>query len=248
MEYAEHIEAIEREAAAFARAIMKGDPDTQVPTCPDWTLLDLAKHHGRGMGFWTHVLCEGTGRPKPPIEDEPGPAPTLWFTQIASGLVAEFRATPPDTEVWTWSPHDHSARFAARRMAHETAVHRYDAQTAAGNPAPIDAALAADGIEEIFEMAGNFDIVDNWIEAGRGDGQTMHLHGTDEGVDGNEWLIAMNPDGLDISREHAKGDLALRGGVSDLELVLYDRPPLGPVERFGDESVLDAWYRVFKFG
>jgi hypothetical protein len=58
----------------------------------------------------------------------------------------------------------------------------------------------------------------------------------------------MNPDGLDVRREHAKGDLALKGAVSDLELLLYDRPPLGEVERFGDESVLDAWYRVFKFG
>jgi uncharacterized protein (TIGR03083 family) len=228
----------------FVRALMKGDPEAQVPTCPNWTLLDLVKHHGTGMGFWTHVLCEGTGRPKPAIEDEPGPAPTLWFTQIASGLVAEFRATPPDTEVWTWSPDDQSARFAARRVAHETAVHRYDAQTAAGKTEPIDVSLAADGIEEIFEMAGNFAMVDNWIEAGRGTGQTLHLHS----AEGNEWLIAMNPDGLDIRREHAKGDLALRGAVSDLELLLYDRPPIGEVERFGDESVLDAWYRVFKFG
>ena len=244
MDYAEHVEAIEREAATFARVLMKGDAGAQVPSCPDWTLLDLAKHHGRGMGFWTHVLCEGSGRPKPVIEDEPGPAPTLWFTQIAGGLVAEFRATAPDTEVWTWSPEDHSARFAARRMAHETVVHRFDAQTAIGKPEPIEPALATDGIEEIFDMAGNFAMVDNWIEAGRGEGQTLHLHG----AEGDEWLIAINPDGLEVRREHAKGDLALRGAVSDLELVLYGRPPIGDVERFGDESVLDVWYRVFKFG
>ena len=58
----------------------------------------------------------------------------------------------------------------------------------------------------------------------------------------------MNPDGLEVTREHAKGDLALKGAVSDLELLLYDRPPIGEVERFGDEAALDAWYRVFKFG
>jgi hypothetical protein len=79
---------------------------------------------------------------------------------------------------------------------------------------------------------------------GQGEGQTLHLHS----AEGNEWLISMNPDGLQISREHAKGDLALKGAVSDLELVLYDRPPIGEVERFGDEAVLDAWKRVFKFG
>jgi uncharacterized protein (TIGR03083 family) len=242
MEYAEHIEAVERETGAFARALMKGDADAQVPTCPEWKLIDLAKHVGNVMGFWSHVLCDGTGRPKPEFPEEVGPAPTMWFTTIASALVGELKATPPDTEVWTWSPNDKSARFAGRRMAHEVAIHRYDAQSAVGAPTGVEPALAADGIEEIFNM------IDSWTESGRGEGQTLHLHGTDDGVEGNEWLIAMNPDGLDVKREHAKGDLALRGAVSDLELVLYDRPPLGPVEKFGDESVLDAWYRVFKFG
>ena len=245
MEYADYVEAVERETAAFARALMKGDAGAQVPTCPDWTLRDLAKHHGTGMGFWVHVLCEGTGRPKPEIQDEPGPALTLWFTQIAGLLVAEFKATPPDTEVWTWYPGDRSARFAARRMAHETSIHRYDAQTAVGAQESIGPALAADGIEEIFEMVAYWPTFGEEAEQTRGQGQTMHLHGTDAE---NEWLIAMNPEGLDVRREHAKGDLALRGAVSDLELLLYDRPPIGDVERFGDESVLDAWYRVFKFG
>ena len=243
MEYAAYVSAIERETAAFARVLMKGDADTRVPTCPDWTLRDLAKHHGSGMGFWSHVLCEGTGRPKPEIP-EPGPALTLWFTQIASTLVGELKATPPDTEVWTWYPGDRSARFAARRMAHETAIHRYDAQTATRTAQPIDPTLAADGIEEIFEMVEHWPEVTEEAEQTRGDGQTLHLHS----AEGNEWLVAMNPDGLEVRREHAKGDLALKGAVSDLELLLYGRPAIGEVERFGDEAVLDAWYRVFKFG
>src|SRR5437588_3824613 len=238
MEYAEHIEAVERETSAFTRTLMRGDADAQVPSCPEWTLRDLAKHVGGVQGFWTHVLAEGTGRPKPAFDDEPGPSAGLWLVQIGGFLVNELKAASADTKVWTWNPADQSAAFAARRMAHETAVHRFDAQMANGNPEPIEPALAADGIEEIFVM------VDAWPESGRGEGQTLHLHS----AEGDEWLIAMNPDGLDIKREHAKGDLALRGAVSDLELLLYDRPPIGDVERFGDESVLDAWYRVFKIG
>ena len=50
-----------------------------------------------------------------------------------------------------------------------------------------------------------------------------------------------------VVREHAKGDLALRGPVSDLEMVLYQRPTVGTVERFGDESVLGAFHRRFTF-
>jgi uncharacterized protein (TIGR03083 family) len=240
MDYAEHVEAVERETGAFARTLMKGDVDAQVPTCPDWKLLDLAKHVGGVLGFWSHVLAEGMGRPKPEIAEEPGPAPTMWFTTIASSLIGELRAASAGTKVWTWNPSDQSAAFVARRMAHETAVHRFDAQTAIGSPQPVDPpALAADGIEEIFAMVAAAP-----DRAGHADGQTLHVHS----AEGNEWLIAMNPDGLDVRREHAKGGLALRGAVSDLELILYDRPPIGEVERFGDDAVLDAWYGVFKFG
>jgi uncharacterized protein (TIGR03083 family) len=158
--------------------------------------------------------------------------------QVAGLLIAELNAASADTQVRTWNPKDQSAGFVARRMAHETAVHRFDAQTAIGKPEPIDPALAADGIEEIFVM------VEAWPKSGRGNGETLHLHS----AEGNEWLIAMKPDGLEITREHAKGDLALKGAVSDLELVLYDRPPIEEVERFGDDGALGAWYRVFKFG
>ena len=81
--------------------------------------------------------------------------------------------------------------------------------------------------------------------AGRGEGETLHLHGTDRG---DEWVLMLGVEGLTVGRSHAKADLALRGAVSDLELVLYHRPPVGPVEQFGDDGVLDAWYRVFTFG
>jgi uncharacterized protein (TIGR03083 family) len=239
VDYAGHVEAVERETAAFTKALMRAEADAPVPTCPDWTVRDLAKHLGGLQGFWTHVVAEGSGRPKPPFDEEPGPATGLWLVQIGGLLVNELKAATADATVWTWDPSDQTAGFVARRMAHETAVHRFDAQTAIGKPQPIDAALAPDGIEEMFAMVAAAS-----DRAGHGEGQTLHLHS----AEGDEWLIAMNPDGLDVRREHGKGDLALRGGVSDIELLLYNRPPIGEVERLGDESVLDAWYQVFSFG
>ncbi len=35
--------------------------------------------------------------------------------------------------------------------------------------------------------------------------------------------------------------------MSDLELLLYQRPTLGDVQRFGDDAVLPAFHRVFTF-
>ena len=240
MEYAEHVEAVEPETRALAAAFRRADPGARVPSCPDWTVADLAEHVGGFSGFWAHVLCEGTGRPKTPFpEVQPGASLGDWYEEVAALLVAELRATPPDTAVWTWAD-DRSARFVGRRCAHELAVHRFDAELAIDAPQPIDAAVAADGIDEIFYM---IDAASD--RAGRGEGETLHLHGTDRG---DEWLLTLDPDGLQVERRHAKGDLALRGAVSDLELLLYQRPTLGDVERLGDERVLAAWQRVFTFG
>ena len=237
MDYEDRISAVEREAQGLVAALGAGPLDHPVPTCPGWTVTDLATHVGEFTGFWCHVLCEGTGRPKPPFDSPPaGDAIVAWYRDIADGLLGELRATPGDTAVWTWKPDDQSAAFVARRVAHELAVHRFDAEHARGHATPIEADLAADGIDEMLMIAGRSDA--------RGQGQTIHLHGTDVP---EEWLITLAAGGIGVERRHAKGDLALRGAVSDLELVLYQRPPLGPIEHFGDEGALETWYEVFTF-
>jgi uncharacterized protein (TIGR03083 family) len=223
-----------------------------VPTCPDFTVDELAHHVGTFCAFWTHVLCEGTARPKTPFRqfevDDGGVADpharAAWVAELGRSLVDELRATEPNTPVWTWYPPDQHAGFVARRCSHELSVHRVDMQLARGDADPVDALLAADGIEEIFVLA-EFGGSHVPPEAG-GSGQTLHLHGTD--VADAEWLLTLGGERIDVERIHAKGDLALRGAVSDLEMLLYQRPPVGTVERFGDDAVLDAFHRAFTFG
>jgi uncharacterized protein (TIGR03083 family) len=252
VDHASRIDRIEGELAALVAAVEAGPLDARVPTCPDFSVDELAHHVGTFCGFWTHVLCEGTSRPKTRFVDlqVEGPGATepadraAWLAAAGSALVAELRATDPETPVWTWYPPDQSAGFVARRCSHELAVHRVDVELARGQAGPIDPELAADGIEEIFVL----------LEFGRehvpsehlGTGQTLHLHGTDHVP--AEWLITLGPDGVDVDRVHAKGDLALRGSVSDLEMLLYQRPPVGAVEQFGEVEVLDLFHREFTFG
>jgi uncharacterized protein (TIGR03083 family) len=241
MEYREHVDAGERSSLALTAALRAGPLDLRVPTCPDWTLVDLGTHVGQFAGFWAHVLCEGTGRAKTPYEEAPSPDGLAdWHEEVSRHLFDQLRATPPDTSVWTWMPSDQSAAFVARRVAHELALHRFDAQLARGQAEHIAADLAADGIEEVFTMIAARGTPDELSH-----GETLHLHGLDRG---DEWLVTLGPDRLRVERRHAKGDLALRGAVADLELTLYQRPALGPVERLGDEDVLAAWYRAFTFG
>jgi uncharacterized protein (TIGR03083 family) len=238
VERAAHIEAVARESATLAGAFAAGPRDARVPSCPEWSVVELAEHVGRFTGFWAHVLCEGTGRPKPPAPDPPVEGDLgEWYRPLAAALVEELRATPPETEVWKWKPDDQTPAFIARRTAHELAVHRVDAQLARGAHAPIEAALAADGIDEILMLATVGDGV-------TGNGETLHLHGTDRD---DEWLLTLAPSGLAVERAHGKADLALRGAVSDLELLLYSRPPVGSVNHLGDDAVLAAWHQAFSF-
>lgn len=240
MDFADHVQAVERESAALVAALRAAGPDAPVPSCPEWTAADLAQHLGEFAGWWTHIVQDGAGQEHDEIPPcpQPGERPD-WVEQGLTRLHELLTDAGPDLEVWTWAD-DRSTAFVARRAAHELAVHRYDAQLAAGTAEPIDGALAVDGIEEIFMMIPYRPA----LEANIDPPVTMHLHATDrEG----EWLVALVGNNVDVSREHAKGDLALRASASDLELSLYGRPTTGEVERFGDESVLDAWQRIFTF-
>jgi uncharacterized protein (TIGR03083 family) len=237
VEHAARIDAVARESATLAEALA-GPRDARVPSCPEWSVDELAVHVGQFTGLWAHVLCEGTGRPKPPAPDPPAEGDLgEWYRGLAASLVEELRATPPETQVWTWMPDDQTAGFVTRRCAHELAVHRVDAQLARGPHTPIEAELAADGIDEVLVLVRS-------QGQPAGEGETLHLHATDSG---DEWLLALTPGGLEVERAHGKADLALRGAVSDLELVLYQRPPVGPVEHLGDGAVLTAWHRAFTF-
>jgi hypothetical protein len=60
-------------------------------------------------------------------------------------------------------------------------------------------------------------------------------------------MLIFGEAGIEVRHAHEKGDAAVRGAVSDLELLLYQRPTIGPVERFGDERPLELFYRAFTF-
>lgn len=245
MNYDEHIAAVDRDIATMVDAVAAGPLDAPVPTCPDWSVTDLMNHVGEFTVFYTHVLCEGTGRPKTPWPDMPaGDAAALaaWYRGLGDSLLGELRATTADQPVWSWVDDRQNAAFTARRSANELAVHRFDAQAARGTEQPIEAALAADGIEEIFVMIDAF--AAQGEDAGRGQGESIALEPTDRP---ERWAITMSPAGLDVDRSSLAADLTLSGSMSDLELLCYQRPPLGEVTRTGEAAALDAWYRAFHF-
>jgi uncharacterized protein (TIGR03083 family) len=239
------IDAVEVEGDALIEAVRAGPASTAVATCEGWTVNDLATHVGDFCGFWSHVLCEGAGRPKTPFAEPPeGGDLAGWLAGMSGHLVDQLRAVPAATEVWTWYEADRAAGFVSRRCAHELAVHRYDAQSARGTCSPIAGELAADGIDEILDV-----LIHARDRTGQGSGRGLSLDSTDTG---GLWEIRLGPERIDVGRPSptrtvARDDLALSGSASDLELLLYNRPPLGEVDYAGDQSALDEWYREFAF-
>ena len=243
LDHRAHTDAIERESAAFVGVGAGLESDARVPSCPDWTVDDLLRHVGIVQRWATEQVAERrTERVWSNDVETPDDRDALldWVREASAGLVAVLRATPPETPMWTF-PGMGEARFWSRRQAQEIALHRIDMQLAAGGgdgaTDPIDSDLAADGIDEFLEAVVPNRLRDRMI----GHGETFHFHRTDG--DG-EWLVRLTPTGPEVERAHAKGDLAVRGGASDLLLVLRNRGRIEAVEVFGDAALLDRWHEL----
>lgn len=230
--------------AAFEEAAASEDGlAAPVPSCPDWTVLDLVHHVGTAYHrVRSHVSRAVTSRPETvsPGELPSGPAGIQWWADEYDALVALLDALDPHLPAWNWAPQAKQAWFWHRRMAHETAVHRWDAQMSIGQVEPIEAKLAADGVAEVL---------DTWLPSGRRRGPTdlagvVRLVATDAE---HEWFLRLRGEGvalLDTATwldhdDHQTRVLA-RGTASDLVLALFGRVPFDVLEISGEVSLLEA--------
>jgi uncharacterized protein (TIGR03083 family) len=229
----EYRAAIRTEADRLVTAAGRAGLDTTVPSCPDWDVAELLGHIGR-VYRWAAACVEANEAvsprdlPRPPERD----ARVAWVQEGVTRVLAVLDR-PPDEPAWTWAPGG-TVGFWQRRQAHETAVHRVDAELAGGPPTPVPRELAVDGIDEWLGLLS----YRLGTPAVTGTGETLHVHCTDG--DG-EWLLRLTGDGLAVDRVHAKGDAAVRGSASDLLLVLMRRLPPERVEVLGERAVLDGF-------
>ena len=230
METNEFIVALDRDSAAFVDACAVAGLAAPVPSCPGWNVADLLWHLTEVHDFWRTILAERLSSWES-YEQPPRPADEAIAVMYRRGrveLVQTLADVDPATPTWTWSS-DKSAGFVIRRMAHETAVHLWDASDAAGMTNPIDPALASDGIDEFLAY-----FLSDVAEGAEPVGGSVHLHCGD--VPG-EWTVREHDDGFVVLREHSKGDCAIRGAASDILLALWRRQPLSTCDVVGDAEV-----------
>lgn len=234
--------SIRHDARAMAAALATGGADVAVPATPGWDLGRLLKHVGLVLAWQAANVERRPEQVEPRSLDLGIPTDRAaygdWLVALADRAAATLEAAPATDECWTWTD-DRTVGFWARRLQHEVAVHRWDAEAAVGTPAPFDPEAAADAIDELLTV-----VVHRADVPTAGRGETIHLHATDAT---GEWLVTRGADGMTVTREHAKGDVAVRGGAGDLLLVILGRIGTDAVEVIGDAGVLDAWRAEVRF-
>jgi uncharacterized protein (TIGR03083 family) len=236
--------ALRAEGAAFHTAAAAVALDAPAPTCPDWNVGQLVLHVADVYGYViSHVTRGVVTRPERPPATELGdgesPLP-LWDERFTE-LFRVLESVDAELPAWNWAPQAKKAVFWHRRMAHETAVHRWDAQVAAGPAEPIEAKLATDGITEVL---------DTWLPAGRRKGDTegvrgiVALHATDVG---QVWYVRLRGMGIALldtdtllDDDHPHERAQATGTASDVMLALYGRVPFDVLEVAGDPRLLQA--------
>lgn len=158
-----------------------------------------------------------------------------WYLETNANLVRSLQSAPADLECPTFLPAPSPLAMWARRQAHETAVHRFDAENATEIAADFDPVFAADGIDELLvgfaPRRPEFPIDRD---------QTMHIHTADTD---DYWQMTLKPNGITTTRSNGSAaDLTLEGTASDLYLVLWNRGEDSRIGATGNIELLDAWH------
>ena len=228
---AEYLAVLRCEGDAFADSIARA-LSTPVTSCEPWVGADLLWHMIEVHYSWKFIVESHLMNPDDYVPRSK-PADKDLLSEFNAGLdelIRVLSSTDSARSCWTWAGIQDVA-WVTRRMAHETAVHAWDARCAAGNATEIDASLASDGIDEFVHVM----VMSNLREEEAPLSGSVHIHCTD--VDG-EWLIVPTvTTEVVVTREHSKGDCAIRGSASSLLLGLWRRIPMSSLEVIGSADV-----------
>ncbi|HEY6294386.1 MAG TPA: maleylpyruvate isomerase family mycothiol-dependent enzyme [Streptosporangiaceae bacterium] len=255
LEFPVLLRLIDERSSAFRAAVASAPGlELKVPTCPEWTLLDLAQHLGAVHRKWAAIVSAAPAAAPPdesasegagtaPAEREPLLAWSAASTQL---LLDALREAGPDRGCWTWwgpSESPQTSGAVARHQLQEVMVHTYDAQITLGAPLPLPDEAALDGVEEFLSTCCA------WTAPWPHGAAAVDFHATE----GRSWRLTLSADGARATRLPAPGarpavsigedtDVAFasaRGTAAELVLVFYDRIPIGTWQLDGDLRLFD---------
>ncbi|MDH6138082.1 uncharacterized protein (TIGR03083 family) [Kitasatospora sp. GP30] len=255
LEFPDLLRLLDDRATAFRAAVAAAPSlDVQVPTCPEWTLLDLAQHIGEGRRAWAATIAAGpdatakSAAPGAPVAPREREAQQAWLAASTQELVDALREAGPERGCWTWwgaSQSPQTCGAVARHQLQEIAMHTYDAQLALGAPQSLPVEVALDGVEEFLSTCCATPSA--WPHQPT----AFDFHA----IEGRSWRLTVDGDGARFTRIPAAGTASgtapataagasVHGTASELVLFMYDRIPAASLRIDGDAGLIDllrAW-------
>ncbi len=231
-------------------------PDTAVPTCPGWTVSDLAAHVGETLNWVSEIIERRISDPTElptemaTVPAEPGDWPA-WLSKGGDRAVEACSDEGLEAPVFNAAGDERTGgEFWLSSLLNEAVVHGADAAYAAGRDYDVDADVAAYLISNHLAMLTSPTWAARRPESAHalaGTGQTLHLHATDEsGLGaGGEWFVERGADGASWQARSGEADVTVNGPASSLLLVLTRRRELADeadrVSVEGDVELVRHW-------
>ena len=247
MEIAEHIDALRLQGVLLADAARRVGLDASIPPCQPWLVKDLLRHAGFIHRWVARHIAEGPedvidGPPEAEILQAGALDPELlaWFRAGHAALVETLATADPAVACATFMPAPSPLAFWARRQAHETAIHRADAESASGASPEYAADFAADGIDELITGFGRRR---KYQPGSTADGARLRVLAADTG---DAWLIEAQQGRLQPRRDADGAEEAgctVSGPASGMYLYLWNRADAARagVTVTGDPALLATW-------
>jgi uncharacterized protein (TIGR03083 family) len=246
MDWTTYLDHVRADAARLSEVANFGlDPD--VPCCAGWTVRDLVKHVGTVYTHKALIVEEGWAERQDRAISPPDEDLVEWFDGATAHLLNVLADHDPAEPVWTWDERDRTVGFWYRRMAHETLIHRIDAEQAHGLASEIDEELAADGVDEILNvmMSG----APSWatLELGErvarleipGRSWTVRFGGF-SGTSPTTGIVYTDEPTLVLVGPDTEFQTVVSGSAGALDKWLWGRASLGDLTVQGDRSIAAA--------
>lgn len=242
MEINEFVKTVAREGELLADAAERAGTDALVPTCPAWRVADLLQHTGSVHRWAASYVAEARVEPVafPDAPELTGAELLAWFREGHEALVRTLTEAPADVQCWTFLPTAPPSPLAfwARRQAHETAVHRMDAEAAAGAAfSAVEPGFAEDGVDEL--LTGFHARPKSRLRTAQP--RTVRVRAADTGA---VWTVHLSQEPARTVRGDAGGEAAdctLTGEASWLYTALWNRQPLTGPGVTGDAELARLW-------
>jgi uncharacterized protein (TIGR03083 family) len=208
------LETIDIHSDRLKAAVLAAGPAAPVQNCPKWTVHDLVTHLARVLSSSVAVITDRAADQSPPT----GWTDLLGYWDGQRLAAREALRRPAESPVRSRFPRGGDTLTIGeltRRLAHEMAIHRLDAESALPEPPPTRyaAAFAADGVDEFLTF-----LMPRRSSPSNRDGIARVE------TEGRSWTIALREGEPPALTGESSPDVTLSGPADDVYRALWGRP------------------------